>query len=79
MAVGDLKSYTGETITDGGVKILNPSFIDTHSHLDEFQKNVPTALSEGILKVLVNVKIGYENKQGIHQHKGMFLKRIISK
>ena len=39
----------------------------------------PTALSEGILKVWVNGKISYENKQVTAQYSGMFLKRVTSK
>ena len=79
MAVEDLKPSAGETTTDSGGKILNPSFINTHSHLDEFQKNIPTELSEGILKVWVNGKIEYENKKVTQQYSGNFLKRIVSK
>ena len=79
MAVEDLKPYAGETITDSGEKNLNSSLINTHSHLDEFQKNIPTALSEGILKVWVNGKIEYENKQVTQQYSGNFLKRGLTK
>ena len=55
LAVGDLKPYPGESIIDGGGKILTPGFIDTHSHLDEFLKNKPDALpglSQGITTVV---------------------------
>ena len=38
-----------------------------------------TALSEGILKVWVNGKIVYENKQSTHQYSGMFLKCVMSR
>ncbi|MBC7722948.1 MAG: serine hydrolase [Pedobacter sp.] len=63
LAVGDLKPYRGETIIDGGGKILTPGFIDTHSHLDEFLKNKPDALpalSQGITTV-VGGQDGYSN------------------
>jgi N-acyl-D-amino-acid deacylase len=37
----------------------------------------PTALSDGILKVWVNGKIVYQDKESTHQYKGMFIKRGI--
>ena len=35
----------------------------------------PTALSDGILKVWVNGKIVFQNKQSTHQYPGVFVKR----
>ena len=35
----------------------------------------PTALSDGILKVWVNGKIVFENKQTTHQYPGVFIAR----
>jgi len=55
-AVGDLKPYPGESIIDGGGKILTPGFIDTHSHLDESLKQKPDALpglNQGITTIVV--------------------------
>ena len=39
----------------------------------------PTALSDGILKVWVNGKIVYADKQSQHQYPGVFIKRAINK
>ena len=65
-AVGDLKPYPGETIIDGGGKILTPGFIDTHSHLDWSLKYKPDALpglNQGITTVVVG-QDGYSNPIG---------------
>ena len=62
-AVGDLKPYAGETIIDGGGKVLTPGFIDTHSHLDQSLKDKPDALpglNQGITTVVVG-QDGYSN------------------
>lgn len=55
-AVGDLKPYPGETIIDGGRKVLTPGFIDTHSHLDLSLNAKPEALpglNQGITTIVV--------------------------
>lgn len=55
LAVGDLKPFTGETVTDGGGKILAPGFIDSHSHLEGSLTKYPEALaavSQGITTII---------------------------
>jgi N-acyl-D-aspartate/D-glutamate deacylase/CubicO group peptidase (beta-lactamase class C family) len=56
IAVGDLSAYKGETVIDGGGKILAPGFIDSHSHLDgslqEHPEAIP-ALSQGVTTIVV--------------------------
>lgn len=63
IAVGDLTPYPGETIIDGGGKILTPGFIDTHSHLDWSLRDKPEAiagLNQGITTVVAG-QDGYSN------------------
>ncbi|NNV53985.1 serine hydrolase [Limnovirga soli] len=56
IAVGNLSPYPGETVIDGGGKILTPGFIDTHSHLDRtiWQKpeGIP-AVNQGVTTIVV--------------------------
>lgn len=54
-AVGDLTPYPGETVIDGGGKILAPGFIDSHSHLDRSLFQHPDALpalSQGVTTIV---------------------------
>lgn len=44
-AVGQLSPYPGETVIDGGGKVLAPGFIDTHSHLAGSTERYPEALA----------------------------------
>ncbi|HRH60296.1 MAG TPA: amidohydrolase family protein, partial [Chitinophagaceae bacterium] len=63
VAVGELTPFEGETIIDGGGKILSPGFIDSHSHLDGSLQQQPEALpalSQGITTVVVG-QDGYSN------------------
>lgn len=50
--------------------LLDPATVKDNATIQN-----PTALSDGILKVWVNGKIVFENKQSTHQYPGMFLKR----
>jgi N-acyl-D-aspartate/D-glutamate deacylase len=50
--------------------LLDPATVKDNASIQN-----PKALSDGILKVWVNGKIVYENKQSTHQYPGMFLKR----
>lgn len=50
--------------------LLDPATVKDNATIQN-----PTALSDGILKVWVNGKIVFENKQPTHQYPGMFLKR----
>ncbi len=43
--VGQLSPYPGETVIDGGGKVLAPGFIDTHSHLAGSTERYPEALA----------------------------------
>lgn len=55
IAVGDLKPFPGEAVTDGGGKILVPGFIDSHSHLESSLAKYPEALaavSQGITTIV---------------------------
>lgn len=55
IAVGNLKSMAGETIIDGGGKVLAPGFIDSHSHLNGSLQNHPDALaavSQGVTTIV---------------------------
>ena len=55
IAVGELKAFNGETVIDGGGKILAPGFIDSHSHLESSLKENPQALaaiSQGITSIV---------------------------
>lgn len=55
LAVGNLQPFTGETIIDGGGKILAPGFIDSHSHLEGSLTKYPeaiAALSQGITTIV---------------------------
>lgn len=54
--VGDLDAYPGEPVTDGGMRVLAPGFIDTHSHADDElfeQTGALAAVSQGITTVVV--------------------------
>lgn len=50
--------------------LLDPATVKDNASIQN-----PTALSDGILKVWVNGKIVFANKQSTHQYPGMFLKR----
>ncbi|ULQ52360.1 serine hydrolase [Flavihumibacter fluvii] len=55
LAVGDLESFPGENVIDGGGKVLAPGFIDTHSHHRGSLRNQPAAiatLSQGITTIV---------------------------
>lgn len=54
--VGDLTPKPGETVIDGGGKVLAPGFIDTHSHLDRslfLKPEAIAALNQGVTTVIV--------------------------
>lgn len=56
VAVGKLKTISGEKIIDGGGKMLVPGFIDTHSHLEgSFADNpaVLAAVNQGVTTIVV--------------------------
>lgn len=55
-ATGDLEALPGETVIDGGGRVLAPGFIDTHSHVDSDLFEQPGALaavSQGITTIVV--------------------------
>ena len=55
IGVGELMPYSGETVIDGGGKVLAPGFIDTHSHHRGYLKEQPAALatiSQGITTII---------------------------
>ena len=55
IAVGQLTAFEGETVIDGGGKILAPGFIDTHSHLEGSLTKYPeaiAALNQGITTIV---------------------------
>lgn len=54
--VGALEALPGETVIEGGGRVLAPGFIDTHSHADEHLFEQPGALaviSQGITTVVI--------------------------
>jgi len=54
-AVGDLEPAPGDTVIDGGGRVLAPGFIDTHSHGDDDLLEHPDALpavSQGITTIV---------------------------
>ncbi|CAN5509572.1 hypothetical protein BH10BAC2_BH10BAC2_37230 [soil metagenome] len=55
IAVGDLKSFEGETVIDGNGKVLVSGFIDSHSHLEGSLSKYPeaiAALNQGITTIV---------------------------
>ncbi len=55
VAIGDVTPLPGDTIIDGGGKVLAPGFIDTHSHHDYGLLTSPDALaavSQGITTII---------------------------
>ena len=55
MAIGNLKPFEGETVTDGKGNILSPGFIDTHSHLAGYLEDYPqalAALNQGVTTII---------------------------
>ncbi|MBU7576879.1 MAG: serine hydrolase [Flavihumibacter sp.] len=55
LAVGELQPFPGESVVDGGGKILAPGFIDTHSHLEGSLQSKPqalAALNQGITTIV---------------------------
>ncbi len=82
-AVQKMTSLAAEHVGIKNRGIIAPGYfadlvlLDTATVKDNATIQNPTALSDGILKVWVNGKIVYEDKQPAHEYPGMFIKRAI--
>ncbi len=82
-AVQKMTSLAAEHVGIANRGIIAPGYFadlvlfDSATVKDNATIQNPTALSDGILKVWVNGKIVYENKQPTHQYPGVFIKRAI--
>lgn len=82
-AIQKMTSLAAEHVGINNRGVIAPGYyadlvlFDAASVKDNATIQNPTALSDGILKVWVNGKIVFENKQSTHQYPGMFVKRGI--